>query len=268
MSKLSQQKFKAANIIETTFNKENILSLLVILNIVTFDSINIINEIIHSHNNKSILCDIPNDSCIGENQILLNFKQGQATVDQVYNAIYQLGAECQKRIIAFTGGNCWDDKVNPSADMDTVKCLVDNMNRFDLNIYLIKMIHDSTSSICDFEILAQPDSHPKFCTAECPSKEKFTEAEFWEVYFWGYNNIIEATPFEFGFDSQSEFSQCFPIGDLEIETKWTDEGAIIRIEDTSDKKYMLGDIWDDRRNEIQDMFKGAKLNYWLDPVQH
>ena len=52
-------------------------------------------------------------------------------------------------------------------------------------------------------------------------------------------NIIEATPFEFGFDSNSEFSQCFPIGDLEIETKWTAEGAIIRIGDTSDNKYVL-----------------------------
>lgn len=116
-----------------------------------------------------------------------------------------------------------------------------------------------SSSICDFEILAQPDSHSEFSKEECPSKEKFTEAEFWEVYFWGYNNIIETTPFEFGFDSKSEFSQCFPIGDLELETKWTGEGAIIRIEDTSDKKYVLGDIWDDRRDEIQDMFRGCQI---------
>ena len=46
---------------------------------------------------------------------------------------------------------------------------------------------------------------------------------------------------------------------MELEAKWTDEGAIIRIEDTSDKKYVLGDIWDDRRDEIQDMFKGCQI---------
>ena len=183
MIKLSQQKFKAANIIETAFSEENIQGLLENLNIGTFASINIIQEINHSPISQSILIEIQNDSCVAENQILLNFKQGQATVDQVYNTIYQHGAECQKRIIAFTGVNCWDDKYNPGADMDTVKCLVDNMNRFDLNIYLVKMVYDSTSSTCDYEILAQPDSHPKFSFAECPSKEKFTEAEFWEVYF-------------------------------------------------------------------------------------
>ena len=259
MSRLLQQKFNAANIIETAFSDENIQDLLEILNIGTSRSINIIQKINHSPINQSILFKFPNDGSTGENQILLNAKQGQPTVDQVFSGLYELGAECQKRIIAFTGVNCWDDKYNPSADMDIVKCLVDSMNRFALNIYLVQMINDSTGSTCDYEILVKPDNHPKFSTAECPSKEKFTEAEFWEVYFWGYNNIIEATPFEFGFDSKSEFSQCFPIGDMELETKWTDEGAIIRIEDTSDKKYVLGDIWDDRRDEIQDMFRGCVM---------
>ena len=239
MNRKSQEKSINASTIETAFNEENIHSLLEALNIGTSRNIYIIKEISHNPINKSILIEIPNESCEGEIEIMLNFKQGQPTVDQVYNAIYQLGEECQKRVIMFTGGNCLDDKYSPSADVDVVKCLVDSINRFDLNIYLVKMVSDFTSSISSFEILAQPDSHPKFNIAECPSKEKFTEAEFWEVYFWGYNNIVEATPFEFGFDSKSEFSQCFPIGDLELETKWTGEGAIIRIEDMNSPAILL-----------------------------
>ena len=69
---------------------------------------------------------------------------------------------------------------------------------------------------------------------KCPSIEKFTEAEFWNVYFWGYNNWVEATPFEFGFDSDSQFDLCYPAGDMNIVTEWTGEGAIISIEDTND----------------------------------
>ena len=259
MNKKSQVKSINASTIEIAFNEENIHSLLEALNIGTSRNIYIIKEISHNPINKSILIEIPNESCEGETEIMLNFKQGQPTVDQVYNAIYQLGADCQKRVIVFAGGNCLDDKYNPSADVDVVKCLVDSINRFAVNIYLVKLVSDSTSSTCDYEVLAQPDSHPEFSKTNFPSKEKFTEAEFWEVYFWGYNNIIEATPFEFGFDSKSEYSQCFPIGDLELETKWTDEGGIIRIEDTSDKKYVLGGIWDDRRDEIQDMFRGCQI---------
>jgi hypothetical protein len=259
MNEKSQEMPLIAYTLETILNEEKIQSLLETLNLGSFHSINIIKGITHNPVTRSILIEIPNDSCTDENLILLNVKQGQPTVDQIYNAVYQNGAECQNRIIAFTGGNNYDDKYNPSADVDTVKCLVDNINRYNLNIYLVQTVYDSTSSICEYEILAQPDSHPEFSRAECPSKEKFTEAEFWEVYFWGYNNIIEATPFEFGFDSKCEYSQCFPIGDLELETKWTDEGAIIRIEDTSDEKYMLGDIWDARRGDIHDMFRGCAM---------
>ena len=263
MNKKSQEKPINASTIEIAFNEENIHSLLEALNIGTSRNIYILKEISHNPINKSILVEIPNESGEGETEIMLNFKQGQPTVDQVYNAIYQTEAECQHRIIAFTGGHFLDDKYNPSADVDVVKCLINNMNRFDLNIYLVQMGYDSTGSICDFEILAQPDSHTEFSKAEFLSKEKFTEAEFWEVYFWGYNNIIEATPFEFGFDSKSEFSQCFPTGDLEFETKWTNEGAIIRIEDTSDKKYVLSGLWDDRRDEIQDMFRGCCIELMI-----
>jgi hypothetical protein len=240
MSRISQQNSNAVNTLEFVINKENIMRILETIDIGTIHSINIIQKVTHSPVNRSILCEIPNDSCIGENRILLNAKQGQPTVDQVYDAVYQDGVDCQNRIIAFSGGNNYDDKYNPSADMDTIKCLIENMNRFDRNIYLVHMVYDSTNSTCDYEILAQPDSHPKSSSAEYPSIEKFTEAEFWNVYFWGYNNWVEAIPFEFGFDSNSELSQCFPIGDLELETKWTDEGAIIRIEDTSDKNICLG----------------------------
>ena len=84
MSRLSQQKFNAANIIETAFSEENIQGLLENLNIGTFASINIIQEINHSPVNQSILIEIQNDSCVAENQILLNAKQGQPTVDQVF----------------------------------------------------------------------------------------------------------------------------------------------------------------------------------------
>ena len=84
MIKLSQQKFNAANIIETAFSDDNIQGLLEILNIGASRSIIIIQEINHSPINQSILIEIQNDSCVAENQILLNAKQGQPTVDQVF----------------------------------------------------------------------------------------------------------------------------------------------------------------------------------------
>ena len=102
--------------------------------------------------------------------------------------------------------------------------------------------------------------HVAVAGKQCPSIEKFTEAEFWNVYFWGYNNWVEATPFEFGFDADSEFDLCYPAGDMNIVTEWTGKGAIIRIEDTNDNnKNELDVIWNRMKNEILDMFRGCDI---------
>ena len=103
MNEKSQVKSISASTIEIAFNEENIHSLLEALNIGTSRNIYIIKEISHNPINRSILIEFPNESCVGKIEIMLNFKQGQPTVDQVYNAIYQLGADCQKQVIAFTG---------------------------------------------------------------------------------------------------------------------------------------------------------------------
>jgi hypothetical protein len=125
---------------------------------------------------------------------------------------------------------------------------------------LVHATTDSTSSVCDYEVLAKPPSPSELSKSQCPSIEKFTEAEFWNVYFWGYNNWVEATPFEFGFDSDSQFDLCYPAGDMNIVTEWTGEGAIICIEDTNDNnKNELDVIWNRMKNEILNMFRGCDI---------
>jgi len=81
MNKKSQEMPMIANSIETAFNEENILGLLETLNIGTSRNIYIIKEISHKPINKSILIEIPDDSCTGEIPILLSVKKGQPTVD-------------------------------------------------------------------------------------------------------------------------------------------------------------------------------------------
>lgn len=260
MSELQYLDINLSNTIDTFIAAENVQELLKFLNIRIPYAISIIKETQINRLNKSVMIGMPDPNCSGETDIFLNIKQGQPTVDQVFNAIYRDGWDCQQRIIAFTGGDEWDDKFNPSADTATVKCLIDNMNRFDLNVYMVQVALDSTSSIPEYEVIASPASSSEFHNSQCPSFEKFTEAEFWEVYLWGYNNWVEATPFEFGFDSDSQFDLCYPVGNMNIVTKWTGEGAIISIEDTNDNnKNELDVIWNRMKNEILDMFRGCDI---------
>jgi hypothetical protein len=154
MSELQYLDINLSNTIDTFIAAENVQELLKFLNIRIPYSISIIKETQIKRFNKSVMIGMPDPNCSGETDIFLNIKQGQPTVDQVFNAVYQQENDCQKRIIAFTGGDEWDDKFNPSAEIGTVKCLIDNMNRSDLNVYMVQVTLDSTSSIPEYEVLA------------------------------------------------------------------------------------------------------------------
>ena len=204
MSKMSLEKPMIASKIETAFNEENIQSLLATINIRPFGSTKIIKEFNHSLINKSILIQIHDDSCVSEYRILLNIKLGQPTVDQVYNAIYQLGADCQNRIIAFTCGHCCDDKENPGADIDKVRSLVETMNEYDQSIFLVQVSSDSTSFAIDYDVLAKLNDQPKFSKTQCPTKEQFTESELWQIHFWPVDDIFQELAFQSEFDPDKE----------------------------------------------------------------
>ena len=74
MNRKSCQHINVNSIVENILKSENVLHLLQTLEISAHNSINIINEISLSPVSKSILFEVPNDGCIGENKILLDIK--------------------------------------------------------------------------------------------------------------------------------------------------------------------------------------------------
>ncbi len=57
------------------------------------------------------------------------------------------------------------------------------------NIYLVKMVYDSTNTNYEYEILAKPHSPSKFSEADCPTRQQFTEAELWQIHFWPIDDL-------------------------------------------------------------------------------
>ena len=164
-------------------------------------------------------------------------------VDQIYNAVYKYGADCQKRIIAFQDGICWDDKENPGADVGKVTALVEVMNQYGQEIYLVKITNDSTDSGLEFEIIHEPDDHPKFNKEECPTAEQFTEAEIWQIHFWPKDHFFQELAFQAEFDPDREYGLNFEVGGIGIDTNWKKEGAQILVTDNNTKGNKLERIW-------------------------
>jgi hypothetical protein len=180
-------------------------------------------------------------------------------VDQVYNAVYKHGADCQKRLIAFQDGICCDDKENPGADVGKVKDLIENLNNYDQNINLVKITQDSTGQGLKYEILQRPDNKAKFNKEDCPTAEQFTEAEIWQIYFWPSDHIFQEFAFQPEFDADQEYGLNFEIGGIGIDTEWKNDGAVIIVTDNNAMGKKLEHIWETAKDEIMEMFRGCDI---------
>jgi len=118
---------------------------------------------------------------------------------------------------------------------------------------------DSTSSVAEFEVLAQPNERPKFNKTECPTKEQFAEAEIWQIHFWPVDDIFQEFAFQSGFNQDREYGVYFEIAGLGLDTKWKDDGALILATDENTNGNKLERIWDENKAEIFDMFRGCDI---------
>jgi hypothetical protein len=259
MNNLQRINTDISNNIDAFITMKNLQELLRILNIESRGSININKEITINPVTKSILIEIPKNESTDEKQILLCHRKGLPIVDQVYSAIYKEGSDCQQRIIAFTDGHCWDDHENPGADIDKVRSLIETMNEYNQNIHLVKMSHDSTGADFEYEILAHPTENPKYSKVQCPTIEQFTEAELWQIHFWPPDDMFQELAFQSEFDTNREYGVYFEFKGLGIDTKWDDTGALILVTDNNTKGNTLEHLWNNKKDEIMDMFRGCEI---------
>ena len=61
-------------------------------------------------------------------KILIDLKPGEPTTDQVFDIVYKTGADCDKRVIMYTGGKSENDEGDPTADQYAVESLTNVMN--------------------------------------------------------------------------------------------------------------------------------------------
>ena len=69
-------------------------------------------------------------------KIFIDLKQGQPTINQVYDSLYNIGKDCSIKIIMFTGGNNDNDLMIPTADEFVVNGLIDQLQQSNVGILL------------------------------------------------------------------------------------------------------------------------------------
>ena len=115
----------------------------------------------------------------------------------------------------------------------------------------------------DFLVMAEPYDSPKFQINDLPFKQKFTEFEFWQVYFWShYDGLYRPwKAFAAGFVGKLNFGFRAPVENLKVELRWTNaKGASFTVTEYNDDYHALKEIWDEKESDLRKLFEESEID--------
>jgi len=202
-------------------------------------------------------------------KILIDFKLGGPCINQVCDAIYEIGKDCSKRIIMFGGvGN--NEVLDPATNESVVESLIPGMNDYPLNLYLVKLDCNKLETELRSTDLASDFFHTViFSINDLPSKERFREEEFWEVY---YNyEYMRGKDYSSKPEFYGDFSNKFTYGKsddgypVEFAIDWFNDGAFLVVTQRSNKKDYLKEFWKTRKDELQQLSQNNETRFTYTP---
>jgi hypothetical protein len=223
-----------------------------------FKFMSIENKWNESDDHKSIICNLVKEIREETAEVYIDMKHGQPTTDQVFDAVYGRGAKCKIRIIMYDGKESKEDVGNPAADEDVVESLIEAMNAYPLNLYLVKLESDdieaAIDNMGDFE-----KPVPEYSMEELPSPDEFRRGEFWCVYFDSLDeeDYHPWKAFSDGIRDAAEWQlTLFTQEEAEIPLYWDNDGIkyIVKQKDESDD--YLKNIWSSKHEELKKRYNG------------
>ena len=251
--------------VEATFkdltNKDIVLGFLTRHQIVPGGEIHSLELYERGEDQKGVIVTVKDEVSAGTMNVLIDVKVGQPSTEQVYNALYEKGKNCSKRIIAFTGGASEADMGNPSADELVVSSLIACMNQYPLGLYLVKMPDWPVAEVADlepFEIFLHPSTHP---LRDLPSKEAFREAEFWYVFYDSLNVAFYQpwTAFDSGIMKTSECGEWCDIDGIRVYVCWNEKGAFFTVRPSHCEEEYVTPIWKLKEAELKRRYSGREI---------
>jgi hypothetical protein len=236
--------------IRKMFEEENIIDLLTMIGLPGLKVVKD-EEKNHDFNLSSIKFHLHRDDEDRKSKMLIQVTTGEPTLDMLYDAVYGFGSDCRGRMILFSEGS--DDSIN----RDMVEKMIDGLNRFGMGIWLCKVEFGPKGLAC--RTIVQPTGSYIFCEIDAPSREQFTEAEFWLRYY-GLEDSFD-DPEEWACDFNTEFGEWIWLNGLEVAVHWNEEGAIFYAREILPENEYTRKIWDRHMRHLTEVFKGCEVKY-------
>ncbi len=121
-------------------------------------------------------------------KILIDLRIGQPSVNQVYDALYDIGGDCDIKVIIYTDGNNDKDKGIPVADEYVVATLIRELQYNNIPIILFTIDQDTLTE--KFDSYQDWYSVNRLRSCKIPTKENFMGTTFWCVYFDSFSEWL------------------------------------------------------------------------------
>jgi len=213
-----------------SISKENPLRQLLRDNkIAEVDKIYEINPYKRDGGRRGLIVDVQEKNADTRSKIMIDLKQGQPIINQVYDSLYDIGQDCSKRIIIYSNGRNELDKNIPAADYWSVNDLINNLQQYPLGMHFLEMNED-TFTIGPHYMHDQWKPAEELLINKVPTREQFMAEVFWVVYFDSFNGPFYEPNriFDDGFRNTSDWGHliyidCSLFGEIQL---YWDQGGV------------------------------------------
>lgn len=212
---------------------------------------------------KGLIIDIKGKKSIDACRVMIDVKSGLPSVEQVYDAIYTIGADCNKRILVYTDSTNYGDRDYLGADLEVVKNLLLEINCNEIELYLVKASVITDDELYIYELIDAPYGESDNFAARLPSQIEFLEEEFWQLYYLPLDGIIGNgwIPFLDGFLKRNGIGAHEGLVDVDVMLKWSESGLFFHIIDDAKTRGELKCTWNDNSHILKRLFNGCKMKF-------
>jgi len=224
-------------------NKYFLMNFLRQHNIADVEQLQVVDHYVQGKHRAGIIVAVKECNRSEKTKVLIDLKLGEPAIEQVHDALYTTGKDCDIKIIIYSDGHNIEDAGIPSADEYVVLGLVSRLQEDNVPIILFK-INEATSALSYNDLQQKWESVDRTNTFSIPPRESFWAETFWAIYFDSFNECFgyQKTPFDSGFRDTSEWGYLIYI-DCQMEGEmaiyWDEQGVNYKIKQSDDSQEYL-----------------------------
>ena len=215
--------------------EKNLRQLLSSYEIAEIDEIHSIKHYKRDDDRIGLVVDVKETNRIERTKIMIDLRLGQPSIYQVHDALYDIGKDCDIKIIIHTNGyNDFDGDI-PSVDDGAVLGLISELQ--DNNVAILLFEIDSTTFKIKYVDLFQNWYRvDRSITCKVPTAEQFMAETFWSVYFDSLNEAFYRSweAYSGGFRDINDWGFLIHIDDCRI------RGGLKLYWDQKGVRYVIG----------------------------